>query len=138
MSIENLTSPLAAFLLLWNPFKELDIDVPDSEWLELHGHIVFPIIGVVTLVILVVGLVSAFRSDEISGMVKVEYKRELIHGLRRNPGGFTLQEMVKLLKLRPRQIELLLEEFVEDGLLVIQKDRQRGKIWRLRGVGPQD
>ncbi len=136
MSIASFTTPLASLLLIWNPFEKMDLDMPESEWLELNGHIVFPVVGLITLGILAIGVVVALKSDEISGMVKVEYKRELVHGLRRNPGGYTLQEMVKLLKLKPKQIEKLLEEFEADGILQAQQDRQRGKIWRLRGVGP--
>ncbi len=136
MSIASFTTPLASLLLVWNPFEKMELDMPESEWLELNGHIVYPVVGLITLGILAIGVVVALKSDEISGMVKVEYKRELVHGLRRNPGGYTLQEMVKLLKLKPKQIEKLLEEFEADGILQAQQDRQRGKIWRLRGVGP--
>ncbi|MFN7130537.1 MAG: hypothetical protein ACK4N5_00545 [Myxococcales bacterium] len=129
---------LAASLLIWNPFESIDFKFPETEWLDRNTAIVYPALAMATLGLLVVGILASFKSDELTGMVKVEYKRELVHALRRNPGGFTLEEMVKLLKLKPKQVMQLLEEFEAEGILHTNLDPAKGKkkVWRLRGVGP--
>src|SRR4051794_40372223 len=67
--------------------KELtDVDT-NFDFLDRNTHILYPALALVAIGLLVLGILTAWRSDDISGLAKVEYKREIIIRMRKNVGG---------------------------------------------------
>lgn len=105
----------------------------DLVWLERHAAILYPILAVGTVALVALGFLTAWRSDELSGIVKVEYKREVIALLRREIGGLPVAAIARHLKLAERKTARLVEELQRDGILAGEK-RQGSTVWRLRGL----
>lgn len=93
----------------------------DLSWIDQHSHILYPLLAVGTVALLVVGILSAWHSDDISGILKVEYKREIITQLRRDPGGVPVNRLAKTLKLSVHRAAKLVEEMAKDGQIVVEK-----------------
>jgi len=104
---------------------------PDLSWLEAHSAIVYPLVAIVTVGLLVVGILGAWRSDDMSGILKVEYKREIIVVLRKEPGGVPIAGLAKRLKLSVHRTAVLTEEMVKDGQIAVD-DRKGVKVARIR------
>ena len=88
---------------------------PDLSWLERNSAVLYPLFAIGTVALLVVGILSAWHSDEMSGVLKVEYKREIIALLRREPGGATVNRLAKHLKLSVHKTAKLVQEMTEAG-----------------------
>ncbi|MGC4114862.1 MAG: hypothetical protein QM765_09685 [Myxococcales bacterium] len=74
----------------------LDIKVkPDLSWLEQNSAVLYPLFAIGTIALLVMGVFMAWKSDEVSGVLKVEYKREILTILRREPGGVNVARLAK-------------------------------------------
>jgi hypothetical protein len=105
-------------LLLAGP---LDIKIkPDLSWLEQNSHILYPLFAIGTIALLVMGIFMAWKSDEVSGVLKVEYKREIITILRREPGGVNVARLAKELKLTVHKTAKIVEEMVNDRQVLAQ------------------
>ncbi|MHB8877727.1 MAG: hypothetical protein ACYC8T_28890, partial [Myxococcaceae bacterium] len=57
------------------------------EFLEHNAHIIYPLLAVLVLALLVAGILQAWRSQDLDGLAKAEFKREIILELRRQMGG---------------------------------------------------
>lgn len=130
-----MTDPLLSTLLALPPaldlWRRMTLALPgddvrinlDLSWIEQHSHILYPLLAVGTVALLVVGILSAWRSDDISGILKVEYKREVITQLRLDPGGVPVNRLAKRLKLSVHRTARILEEMAKDGQIVLDKRR---------------
>ena len=99
--------------------------------MEQHSYILYPLLAVVTIALLVWGVLSALATDEVHGPLKVEYKREILTILRREPGGVNVPALAKELKLSEKKTEKLVEEMVADGQIASETRKGRTHI-RLR------
>jgi len=106
-------------LVLGMPGDDVQFDI-DLSWLERNSHILYPLFAIGTVALLVVGILSAWHSDEMSGVLKVEYKREIIGVLRRTPGGVPVAKLAKHLKLTVHRTDKLVEEMVKDGQIACE------------------
>ena len=70
------------------------------ELFEQHGHIVYPVIAVAVVALILWGILSAWRAQDLDGLAKVELKREIILELRRQIGGMSAEA---LSRRTPRQ-----------------------------------
>lgn len=95
------------------PFDDIKIK-PDLSWMEQNTHILYPVFAIGTVALLVLGIFLSWRSDEISGVLKVEYKREILTILRREPGGVSVAHLSKELKLGLHKTAKIVEEMVTD------------------------
>lgn len=119
-------------LLFALPGDDVEIDL-DISWIERYGFVLYPVLAIGTIGLIAVAIVSTLRSDEISGLAKVEYKRAIIAMLRREVGGLPVEKIAKELKQNASRTARLLESLKEDGILV-ERTISKRKIWRLRGL----
>src|SRR6185436_3850441 len=106
------------------------------ELLERNTHIVYPVLAVLVLVVLVAGILQAWRTQDIDGLQKAEFKREIILELRRDTLGFSVESLARKVKLEPLKLVRLLEEMQTEGVVMSVTNTQRLTTWRLKGVGP--
>ena len=106
------------------------------EFLEQNSHILYPLIAVAVLGILVIGILQAWRAQDLDGLAKAEFKREVILELRRNMGGISGEALARAVGLEPFKMAKLLEEMQTDGVLTSFTSSARLTVWSLKGVGP--
>ncbi len=107
------------------------------EFLEQNSHIIYPVLGVVVLVLIAAGILSAWKSQDLDGVAKAELKREVILELRRDMGGTTAEHLAKATGLEPFRMNKLLEEMQRDGILMSYTSTTNKRVWRMKGVGPE-
>ncbi|MBX5484831.1 MAG: hypothetical protein IRZ16_23660 [Myxococcaceae bacterium] len=105
------------------------------EFLERNTHIIYPALGVLVVVLLAVGILQAWRTQDLDGLAKAEYKREIILEIRRQVGGVTAEALSRAIGLETFKLLRLLEEMQRDGLLVSHTNTQRLTVWRVKGIG---
>lgn len=106
------------------------------EMLERNTHIVYPALAVLVLVVLVAGILQAWKTQDIDGLQKAELKREIILELRRDTLGYSVESLARMVKLEPLKLVRLLEEMQGEGIVTSVTNTQRLTTWRLKGVGP--
>lgn len=105
------------------------------DLLERNSHVIYPALGLLVLALLAFGIVSAWRSNELDGLQKIELKREIVLVLRRQVGGESVDAIAKSLGLEPFRTVRLLEEMQQDGILASHTNTERRTVWRVKGVG---
>jgi hypothetical protein len=113
-----------------------DTSVRYIEFLEHNSHIIYPLLAIAVLGVLVLGILSAWRAQDIDGLAKAEFKREIIHELRKQMGGMSAEMLSKAVGLESLKLLRLLEEMQKDGLVMGHTNTQRLTMWRLKGIGP--
>ncbi len=106
------------------------------ELLELNSQYLYPLLAVAALALLVVGILQAWRTREIDGKAKAEFKREIITELRKNVAGCSAESLSRTVGLERLKLVKLLEEMQEEGAITSHTNTQRLQVWRLRGIGP--
>lgn len=106
------------------------------DLLERHSNIVYPALAVVVVILLIIGIVDAWRTQDLDGLQKVELKREIILELRRQLGGASAETLAKAVGLESFKTVKLLEELQRDGILVSHTNTARLTVWRIKGAGP--
>ncbi|MBI5542924.1 MAG: winged helix-turn-helix transcriptional regulator [Deltaproteobacteria bacterium] len=104
-------------LVLAAPFDDIRIK-PDLSWLEQHSSILFPLLAVATIALLVIGILGAWSSEEISGELKADYKRQVLTVLRAQPKGCSVARLAKELGVSVGKMARLVEEMVKDNQVV--------------------
>jgi hypothetical protein len=106
------------------------------ELLEHNSQFIYPALAIFALVLIVAGILQAWRSQDLEGLEKAEYKREVILFLRRQMGGTASgEEMARAIGVPLLQMNQLLEEMFKDKLLQNYTNTQHLKVWKLKGVG---
>lgn len=105
---------------------------PYLEWLEQNTHIIYPILGIGTLVLLAAGIIQAWRSQDLDGLQKAEFKRQIILELRRDTFGVTAEILAKRIDLESLKTARLLEELQKEGLIISSTNTQRITTWRMK------
>ncbi|HZN91664.1 MAG TPA: hypothetical protein VFB81_03140, partial [Myxococcales bacterium] len=112
---------------------------PETDYLELlerNTHIIYPALAILVVALLVLGILEAWRSQDLHGLQKVELKRELILELRRQLGGASAETLAKAIGLESFKTVKLLEELQRDGIVISHTTSARLTTWRIKGVGP--
>jgi hypothetical protein len=104
------------------------------EFLEDNAHIIYPALAIAVLVLIALGILQAWRTDDISGLQKAEIKRDIVRELRREMHGITVEHMAKLVAVPPFRLLKILEEMQTDGIAESRTDTQRTTTWRLKGL----
>lgn len=113
------------------------ISVKYFELLERNTHIVYPVLGIIVLVLIAAGIMQAWRTQDIDGLEKAELKREVILELRKDTYGLSAEQLNRKIKIEKFKLVKLLEQMQQDGILVSTTDTQRLTTWRLKGIGPE-
>lgn len=111
------------------------VDPSYLELLERHSNIIYPALALIVVVLLVVGIVDAWRTQDLDGLQKVELKREIILELRRQIGGASAETLARAVGLESFKTVKLLEELQRDGILVSHTNTARLTVWRIKGAG---
>lgn len=105
------------------------------ELLERNTHIIYPALGVLALVLIVAGILQAWRSQDLAGLEKAEFKREIILELRRQAGcSASGEQLARAIGLDAFKTMKLLEEMQKDGILASHTNTQRLTVWRLKSL----
>ncbi len=108
---------------------------PYIELLEQNSHIIYPALAVLVLVLLVAGILQAWKTQDLDGLQKAELKREIVVHLRQEIGGAPAEQLARQVGITSIKLVRLLEEMQNDGILSSHTNTQRLTIWRLKGVG---
>lgn len=104
------------------------------ELLEKNTHLVYPALAILVLVLLVAGILQAWRTQDLDGLQKAELKRTVILVLRRETHGARVETLAKEVGLTNLRLVKLLEELQTDGVVVSFTNTQRLTIWSLKGA----
>jgi hypothetical protein len=105
------------------------------ELLERNTHIIYPVLAVLVLVVLAAGILQAWKTQDLDGLQKAEFKREIIMELRKEMLGDSADSLARKVKLEPLKLVRLLEEMQREGIISSTTNTQRLTTWRLKGVG---
>jgi hypothetical protein len=112
-----------------------NIDPGYWDLLEKNTHIVYPVLAVLVLVLLMAGILQAWKTQDLDGLQRAELKREIILELRKETFGCSVENLARSMKLDPLKLVTLLEQMQKDGVVMSTTDTKRLTTWRLKGVG---
>lgn len=106
------------------------------EALEQNSHIIYPALAVLTLVLIAAGILQAWRTQDLDGLQKNEFKKAIVNELRRNVSGMPGDLLAKAVGLDRLKTNRLLEQMQQEGMVVSHTNSQRLTVWRIRGATP--
>ncbi len=107
-------------------------DVRYIELLENNTHIIYPVLAGLAIVALVLGILQAFRKDDMSIVDKAEVKREIIRELRKQVTGMTVEGLSRAVALPRLKVDRLLQEMKDENIVDSRTDSQRNTTWRMK------
>ena len=102
------------------------------EVLEQNSHIVYPLLAVLTLILIVAGLLQAWKNQDMDSQTRVEYKRAILAELRRHLNGMPGDELARSLGLDRLKMVRILEQMQQDGMVQSHTNSKRLTVWRVR------
>ncbi|MFT3838547.1 MAG: hypothetical protein QM723_16335 [Myxococcaceae bacterium] len=106
------------------------------ELLEQNSHIIYPALAILVLVLIVAGILQAWKTQDLDGLQKAELKKEIVVHLRQEIGGAPAEALARRVGVPPIKLMKLLEEMQKDNILSSHTNTDRLTIWRLKGAGP--
>jgi hypothetical protein len=107
------------------------------DMLEQNSHIVYPVLAGLTLLLVVVGIFQAWKSQDMDGLTKNEFKRQIVNELRRNLSGLPGDMIARAIGLDRLKTVRLLEQMQQEGILNSYMSSSQMMMWRVRGAGPE-
>jgi hypothetical protein len=107
------------------------------EMLEQNSHIVYPALGILTLLVVVAGIFQAWKSQDMDGLSKNEFKRAIVNELRRNLSGLSGEMIARAVGLDRLKTVRLLEQMQQEGMVNSYMSSTQMMMWRVRGAGPE-
>lgn len=107
------------------------------DMLEQNSHIVYPVLAGLTLLLVVVGIFQAWKSQDMDGLTKNEFKRQIVNELRRNISGLPGDLIARTIGLDRLKTVRLLEQMQQEGILNSYMSSNQLMMWRVRGAGPE-
>lgn len=104
------------------------------ELLENNTHIVYPALAVLVVALIAWGVISAWRTEDMSGIQKAEVKREIIRELRREVWGMTVDALSKNVGIPSLKLLAILEEMQAQNIVESRTDTRRVTTWRMKGL----
>jgi hypothetical protein len=105
------------------------------DMLEQNSHIVYPSLAILTLLLVVVGIFQAWKSQDMDGLTKNEFKRAIINELRRNLAGLPGEVIARAVGLDRLKTVRLLEQMQQEGMVNSYMSSNQMMMWRVRGAG---
>jgi hypothetical protein len=100
--------------------------------LENNTHLIYPALALFALVAIIVGILQAYRADDLSLVDKAEIKREIIQELRKHLSGLTVESLARSVALPRRKVDQVLEEMRTENIVDASTDGQRNTTWRMK------
>jgi hypothetical protein len=107
------------------------------DMLEQNSHIVYPALAGLTLLLVVVGIFQAWKSQDMDGLTKNEFKRAIVNELRRNLSGLPGDMIARAVGLDRLKTVKLLEQMQQEGMVSSYMSSSQLLMWRMRGAGPE-
>jgi hypothetical protein len=107
------------------------------DLLEQNSHIVYPSLGILALVLVAVGILQAWKSQDMDGLTKNEFKRAIINELRSNLAGLPGEVVARAVGLDRLKTVKLLEQMQQEGMVISYMSSNQMMLWRVRGAGPE-
>jgi hypothetical protein len=107
------------------------------DMLEQNSHIVYPVLAALTLLLVVAGIFQAWKSQDMDGLTKNEFKRQIVNELRRNLSGLPGDMIARAIGLDRLKTVRLLEQMQQEGILNSYMSSNQMMMWRVRGAGPE-
>src|SRR4051794_33074829 len=85
-------------------------NVPYLELLESNTHIIYPALAIFVVVLIVAGILHAWKTDDLDSVVKAQAKREIVMQLRREMHGMSAERLTRLTGLDLNKLVRLLQE----------------------------
>jgi hypothetical protein len=104
------------------------------EVLEENTHLIYPVLGLLAVLLIAAGVMQALKTDDLSGIEKAEIKRDLVRELRGRVTGYTAEELAKRLGIANLRMLKVLEQMAQEGVLEAITDSHRHTTWRLKGL----
>ena len=113
-----------------------DFQLPDKDidWIERNKQVLYPSIAIVVVLLMVIGILRAWRTTELNAEAKTKFKGEILRMMRMNLAGLLADEIAKAIGLDRLKTLKLLEEMQRDGVLQSHTTTQRFTVWRVRGL----
>ncbi len=102
------------------------------EFLEGNTHLAYPALAVLVLVLIALGILQAWRSEDMDGVQKAELKRDVIRELRREVHGMTADALSKAVGIPSLKLLRVLEEMQKDSILEARTDTRRITTWKMK------
>jgi hypothetical protein len=118
------------------PVTEIRIPVHLSymEFLEKNRGILYPAMAGLALVLILFGILQAWRGHEMDGAKKAEIKKDIALELRKAGGATSADLIAKAIGLEKFKTVKILEEMLEDGTIITYTNTQRLAVWQLKGT----
>ncbi|MCE9669422.1 hypothetical protein LY474_16550 [Myxococcus stipitatus] len=139
-SFFTLTSPLPGLLAQAAPDYTKPVSSLSPKYFELleqNSHIIYPLVAILTLVLIAAGILQAWRTQDLDGLQKNEFKKAIVNELRSNIAGLPGDVLAKAVGLDRLKTNRLLEQMQQDGMIVSHTNSQRLTVWRIRGASPE-
>jgi hypothetical protein len=107
------------------------------DMLEQNSHIVYPALAGLTLLLLVGGIFQAWKSQDMDGLTKNQFKRAIVNELRRNLSGLPGDMIARAVGLDRLKTVKLLEQMQQEGMVNSYMSSNQMMMWRMRGAGPE-
>ena len=107
------------------------------DLLEQNSHIVYPALAGLTLLLVVVGIFQAWKTQDMDGLTKNEFKRAIVNELRRNLSGLPGDMIARAVGLDRLKTVKLLEQMQQEGMVNSYMSSNQMMMWRVRGAGPE-
>ncbi len=102
------------------------------EVLENNTHIIYPALALLAIIAIALGILQAFRADDMSGVDKAEVKREIIRELRRQIMGLSVESLSRATALPKLKVIKILEEMKDENIVDCRTDTARNTTWRIK------
>ncbi len=112
------------------------LDPAYFELLEKNTNVIYPALAILVLVLLVAGILQAWRTQDLDGLQKAELKRNVILVLRREMHGAEAELLGREMGITVLKLVKILEELQNDGIVVSVTNTQRKTFWSLKGINP--
>jgi len=107
------------------------------DLLEQNSHIVYPALAGLTLLLVVVGIFQAWKTQDMDGLTKDQFKRAIVNELRRNLSGLPGDMIARAVGLDRLKTVKLLEQMQQEGMVNSYMSSNQMMMWRVRGAGPE-
>jgi hypothetical protein len=113
------------------------LSVKYIEVLEQNSHIIYPALAVLTLVVIAAAILQSWRTQDLDGLQKHEFKRAIVNELRRNLSGLPGDVIARAVGLERLKTMKLLEQMQQEGMLISYMSSNQLRMYRVRGAGPE-